>query len=94
VSNSERERDTAQDAAVSVASERDRLSLAERAFDAGDYAKARGLSQHLRGSADPAISAAARNLQSKMAIDTIHLGVLVICCVLFCAIAYVYLFNH
>lgn len=62
--------------------ERERLALAERAYDAGDFAKVRALSLPLLSSSDAELAAGAARLRAKIAVDPLALVVLAMSLVL------------
>lgn len=59
------------------------LEDAERAFDAGDFARLRELVEPLTNSPDPAVAERAKALRARVAVDPLQVAVLVGCALFF-----------
>jgi len=70
----------------------DKLAHAHAAFAAGDYARVRRLCDELGGARRDDVAAAARDLRRRTQIDPMQVAVIVLCLILFVAIAYTYVF--
>jgi hypothetical protein len=70
--------------------EGERLRAAHRAFEVGDYRKVRALCDDLLEARDGEVSASARELRGRTAVDPVQVGIVLACLVLLGLIAYVY----
>jgi hypothetical protein len=69
-----------------------RIAAAERAFEVGDLATARSLAGSLVSDANGEVSARAKVLRDRLAIDPVQIGVLVVCTLFFAWVVVRYVF--
>lgn len=75
-----------------TASEQERLTACERAFEAGDFAHLRKLTQALERSSDSAMATRAREVSARVSVDHVSLGVLACSLFFFLLVARHYVF--
>lgn len=69
-----------------------RLAAAERAFEAGDFARARSVASALAHSSDDDIRRRAETLAARLRVDPVQVGVLVACTLFFAWVVARYVF--
>lgn len=73
--------------------EGEKLAEANVAFDAGNYARVRALTDELARASDPKVVDAAAELRRRVSVDPVQLGFLMACLIALLAITYVYVLR-
>ena len=78
--------------ALPTGPEKERVLLAQRCFEAGDYGQARSIADALAKSESEPIRLAAAALRGRVGIDRVQAAILAACALFFLVVAYHYLF--